>query len=189
MALVTPRGVPGALALGPGQLFIAALGTTEPTDLTTAWSAVSANWVMLGYTDDASEFHYEPATDDVEVAEELDPISTQTTGRTATIAFALAQLTATNLKRAMNGGTITTGAGIVTFEPPDLGTEVRVMIGWEAEDSTERWVYRQCYQQGDITITRGKGAVKALIPCEFRLEKPVTGLKLFKTIMASSNRS
>lgn len=189
MALVTPRGVPGALALGPGQLFIASTGTPEPTDLTTAWAAVSANWVMLGYTNEASEFRYQPATDDVEVAEELDPISTQTTGRTSMLSFALAQMTATNLKRAMNGGTITTGAGIVTFEPPDLGTEVRVMLGWEAEDSTERWVYRQCYQQGDITITRGKGAVKALIPVEFRLEKPTTGLKLFKAIMASANRS
>jgi hypothetical protein len=144
---------------------------------------------MLGYTDDASEFHYVPSTDDVEVAEELDPISTQTTGRSSTLSFSLAQMTATNLKRAMNGGTITTGAGIVTFEPPDLGTEVRVMLGFESEDSQERWVYRQCYQQGDITITRGKGAVKALIPAEFRLEKPVTGLKLFKAIMASSNRS
>jgi hypothetical protein len=189
MPLVTPRGTPGALALGPGQLFIAPLGTTEPTDLTTAWSAVAAAWTMLGYTDAASEFRYQPATADVDVAEELDPISTQTTGRTSMIRFSLAQLTATNLKRALNGGTITTGAGIVTFEPPDLGTEIRTMIGWEAEDSTERWVYRQCFQQGDITVTRGKGAVKALIPCEFKLEKPVSGARLFKAIMASSNRS
>jgi hypothetical protein len=189
MALVTPRGVPGALALGPGQLFIAPLGTTEPSDLTTAWSAVAAAWAMLGYTSEASEFKYTPSTEDVEVAEELDPISTQTTGRVSTISFALAQMTATNLKRAMNGGTITTGAGIVTFEPPDLGTEVRTMIGFESEDSQERWVFRQCYQQGDITITRGKGANKALIPCEFKLEKPATAAKLFKAILASSNRS
>jgi len=150
---------------------------------------VSANWIMLGYTDAASEFHYTPATADVTVAEELDPISTQTTGRTSTIAFSLAQMTATNLKRAMNGGTITTGTGIVTFEPPDLGTEVRTMLGFESEDSTERWVFRQCYQEGDIQITRGAGATKALVPCQFRLEKPTTGLKLFKAIMASGNRS
>jgi hypothetical protein len=189
MAILTPRGVPGALSLGPGQLYIAALGTTEPTDLTTAWAAVSANWVMLGYTDAASEFRYQPATEDVDVAEELDPISTQTTGRTSTISFSLAQNTATNLKRAMNGGTITAGGGIVTFEPPDLGTEIRTMLGFESEDSQERWVFRQCYQQGDITLTRGKGAAKVLIPCEFRLEKPVTGLRLFKAIFASANRS
>lgn len=191
MALVTPRGTPGALALGPGQLYIAALGATEPTDLTTAWATVDARWIMMGYTAEASEFKYTPATDDVEVAEELDPISTQTTGRVCTVSFALAQMTATNLKRAMNGGTITPGTGIVTFEPPDLGTEVRTMLGFEAEDSTERWVFRQCYQQGDITVTRGKGATKATISCEYKLEKPATGSKLFKAIMTSStpNRS
>jgi hypothetical protein len=63
------------------------------------------------------------------------------------------------------------------------------MLGFESEDSQERWIFRQCYQQGSITITRGKGAVKALIPAEFRLEKPVTGSRLFKSIMASANRS
>jgi hypothetical protein len=189
MTLVTPRGASNALSLGPGQLFLGPIGTTEPTDLTTAWSVVSANWVMLGYTTDGSEFRYAPATDQVEVAEELDPVSTQTIGRASSVSFGLAQNTASNLKRAFNGGTITGGAGIVTFEPPDLGTEVRCMIGFESEDSQERWVYRQCFQTGDITITRAKGAARSSIACEFTLEKPASGAKLFKAIMASSNRS
>ena len=189
MALVTPRGAPTALALGPGQLFIGALGTAEPTDLVTAWSAVSANWVMLGYTDAGSEFKYVPSMDNVEVAEELDPVSTQTTGRLCTVSFVLAQVTVGNLKRALNGGTVVTGGGLVTFEPPDLGTEVRTMLGFESEDSTERWIYRQCFQQGDVTITRAKGAAKATISCEFKLEKPATGSRLFKAIMSSSVRS
>jgi len=188
MALVTPRGSSNALALGPGQLFIAQLATTEPSDLSTAWSAVSANWVMMGYTDAGSEFRYTPATDDVEVAEELDPVSTQTTGRTAIVSFALAQISVTNLKRAFNGGTVTTGGGVTTFEPPDLGTETRTALGFESEDSQERWVYRQCYQQGDVTITRAKGAAKATIATEFKLEKPTAGTRLFKVWMQSSNR-
>jgi hypothetical protein len=189
MALVTPRGAPTALALGPGQLFLAPTTAVEPGDLTTAWATVDAGWVMLGYTNDGSEFKYQPATDSVEVAEELDPVSTQTTGRTSTVGFALAQVTASNLKRAMNGGTITGGAGIVTYEPPDLGTETRCKIGFESEDSQERWVWRQCFQTGDITITRAKGAAKATIACLFTLEKPSGGARLFKAIMASANRS
>lgn len=186
---MTARGNPGALALGPGQLFIGPLGTTEPSDLTTDWGSVSAGWVLLGYTDAGSEFKYSLATDAVEVAEELDPISNQTTGRTSTVTFALAEITATNLKRAMNGGTITSGSGIVTFEPPDLGTEVRTMLGFQSEDGTERWVYRQCFQTGDTTITRAKGASKATISCEFTLEKPVSGARLYKAIMASPGRA
>lgn len=183
------RGTPGALALGPGILYVGPLGTTEPTDLTTAWATVDADWTALGYTDEGSEFTYSLDTDDVEVAEEVDKVSTQTTGRASGVNFALAEITATNLQRAMNGGTVTTGTGMVTFEPPDLGDEQRIMIGWESEDGTERWVYRQCFNKGDISMARRKGAAKATIPCEFDLEKPATGAKIFKAMMAAPLRA
>jgi hypothetical protein len=188
MALVTPRGSSNALSMGPGQLWAAAVATTEPSDLTTGWTAISGNWAMPGYTDAGSEFRYTPSTDDVEVAEELDPVSTQTTGRVAMVSFAAAQNTVTNLKRAFNGGVTATAGGVTTFEPPDLGTETRIAMGFESEDSQERWVYRQCYQQGDVTITRAKGAAKATIAMEFKLEKPTAGSRLFKVWMQSSNR-
>lgn len=185
------RGTPAALALGVGYIYIADLGTTEPTDLATAWTAVSANWKSLGYTKEGSEFKYSLATDTVEVAEELDPVSTQTTGRTSTLTFALAEMTATNLMRALNATTasITAGAGIATFEPPDLGTEVRRMLGFESEDHQERWVFRQCFQTGDTTITRRKGKDNATISVEFTLEKPATGSRLFKAVMTSPGRA
>jgi len=138
------RGSPTALALGPGYLYAGALGRVEPTDLVTTWVTVDAGWVALGYTDVGSEFDYQLNTAAVDVAEELDPISNAPTGRVASVTFNLSQLTATNLKLALNGGVITTGTGIVTIEPPDLGTEVRTMLGYESEDHTERWVWRQC---------------------------------------------
>src|SRR5215471_2963014 len=123
------RGNPVNLALGPGYLYIAPLGTPEVTDLATAWTAVSANWVAMGYTETGSTFKYALATSPVQVAEELDPVQIATTGRTSTITFALAELTATNLMRAANAPTssLTTAGGITSFEPPDLGTEVRRM--------------------------------------------------------------
>lgn len=181
------RGNPGAIALGPGYLFAAVLGTTEVTDLATAWATVSANWIALGYTDDGSEFTYETSSENVEVAEELDPVKTALTGRNLKVAFALAEITASNLKRAMNGGTITTGAGFVTFEPPALGEEVRLMLGFQSEDLTERWIYRQCLQTGNLGMARKKGAAKTTISCEFSLEKPVS-LPPFKALLASPAR-
>jgi hypothetical protein len=183
------RGNPSALALGPGYLYIGALGRAEPTDLSTAWATVDAGWVLLGYTDAGSEFDYNLATATVDVAEELDPISNQTTGRTSSLKFAAAQVTVTNLKLALNGGVVTVGSGVTTFEPPDLGTEVRTMIGWEAEDHTERWVYRQCFQTGTLAITRAKGAANATLPVEFTLEKPATGSRLFKAMLATPLRA
>lgn len=182
------RGVPSALALGPGYLYIGAIGTAEPADLVTAWTVVSAGWVALGYTDQGSEFDYQLNTSPVQVAEELDPISNAPDGRQSSVKFNLAQITATNLKYASNGGTIVTGTGIVTFEPPDLGTEVRVMLGFESEDHTERWVFRQALQSGQLTIQRQKGANNATMSTEFMLEKPASGSRIYKAIFQSPLR-
>lgn len=185
------RGTPAALALGPGYMYINNLGGTEPVDLVTAWTALAVPWTSLGYTDQGNTFKYSLATAPVQVAEELDPISTQTTGRTSSVSWAMAELTATNLSRAMNApsSSITPGSGIVSFEPPDLGTEVRRMLGFESEDHTERWIFRQCFQTGDAQIQRQKGANNATISVEFTLEKPATGSKLFKAIMQSPLRA
>jgi hypothetical protein len=173
--------------LGPGQLRIAALGSAEPVDLATAWPAA---WVPLGYTQEGSEFSYELSTEPVDVAEELDPISTQTVGRNITVAFASAEPTVENLKTALNGGTIVvdtaTTPQFVTFEPPDLGTEVRVMIGFETEDAKARYVWRQCFQTGTVSVQRRKGAAKATLPMSFSVEKPAAGGRPFKVIQSKT---
>jgi hypothetical protein len=179
------RGNPANLALGPGSLYIAVLGTAEPADLTTPWATVSASWIQLGYTDEGSTFNYSVDSENVEVAEELDPIAVALTSRELSLSFSLAEITAANIKRALNGGTIVSGAGIVTFEPPDLGEELRTMLGWESEDHTERWVYRKCLQVGGMEMGRAKGAAKATISCEFKLERPALA-KSFKAIMATA---
>jgi hypothetical protein len=185
------RGTPQALSLGPGYLYIGPLNTVEPVDLVTPWQGVSPNWLFLGYTDGGSTFQYQLATAPVDVAEELDPISVASTGRSAGLQFVLSELTGTNLMRALNApsSALTAGAGIVNFEPPDLGTEVRRAIGFEAEDHTERWIYRQCFQTGQMQIQRQKGANNATIACDFTLEKPASGAKLFKAIFQSPQRA
>ena len=123
------------------------------------------------------------------VAEELDPVFISTTGRTASVVFNMAELTASHLSIAMNGGIITdTGTGPVIVEPPDLGTERRYMFGFEAEDHSERWIYRQCFQSGTLKIARAKGNTVATIATTFSLEKPATGKRLFAAIMDRAKR-
>lgn len=178
-----PRGNPTNIALGPGILKIAALGSDEPANLDAAWDAA---WTDLGYTNDGSAQAYAATYEDVEVAEELEPIDSVPTGRTISVSFTLAELTATNLEAAMNGGTVTftaVGGGVTTaftsFEPPALGTETHVMIGFESEDALERIVWRDCKQVGSIEMGRRKGAEKAGIPCEFRAFIPSDGSRPF----------
>jgi len=171
-------------AVDPGVLLWAPIGSTEPASPVAAsvfsdsWDAA---WLVLGATDAGHTFNYQTTFGTIDFAEFLDPVAYKSEGRTGTVVFALGSIDAPTLKKAMNGGTqATTGSGATkrtTTEPPALGNEVRCMLGWEAQDSTERYVFRQTINTGQISITRNKGAAnRALIPVEFSLEVPATGL-------------
>lgn len=165
----------------PGILRIASLTATEPTDENDVWPA---GWATLGYTDEGSSFNYEISTDNVEVAEELDVLARVTTGRDASIEVALAELTYRNLNLAFNNGIMTPDGLAWTFEPPDLGNEARVKIGWDANPVTAnndlRFIFRQCLQGGSVTLENRKGATKSTISTTFQLEKPASGAKILK---------
>lgn len=191
----------GSIEIGAGTLYAAPLGTTEPTAVTGAWPS---GWVPLGYTDSGNTWTYTPATSPVTVAEELLPVKNATTGVTATAAFSLAEATARNMILALNAGvgtpgsgtglvsgtTGTNGDGSIWVEPPVLGNEVRIMLGWDSlpEAATSgtnpfgRAIWRQCFQTGALTKTRQSGANKVLITCTFSLEKPFTGFNPFREI-------
>lgn len=170
-----------ALALGAGYLYYQAFGGSEPgwTVTGSVFTDPWTGWSLLGITKEGHEFSYEIETDSIEAAEYLDPLLYVTTGRTASISFELMQIHATNFRRALNGGTIsTTGSGTTlrsTYRPPAIGAEIRCMIGWESTDNSERLIIEQAFQVGNITINRKKGADNATIPCEFRCEIAPSG--------------
>jgi hypothetical protein len=173
-AVATPT-----LLTDPGYLFWAPIGSTEPTGtvvgsvFTDAWPAA---WLPVGATEEGSQFSYEINVEAVTVAEFFDPVRQVTTERSGSFSFSMASWTLTNLKRAMNGGALTvTGATTTTkttFEPPDPGSEVRAMIGWESLDNTARLVCRQTINAGTIESAFAKAPDKSLIACEFRFEVP-----------------
>lgn len=194
MAIPSPVVPIPALGVEPGVLWWAPLGTAEPTH-TVAGSVFTDNWpgawLALGATEGGSNFKWKTKFDTIEVAELLDPVKYVSAGREGSIAFALASISATNMKRALNGGTITvTGAGATTMSsyiPPTPGQEVRCMIGWESLDSTERLICYQTINTGEVSVQRRKGKDKAVIPVEFSLEVPSSG-NPFKYITAGSAR-
>lgn len=173
-------GDPTAVRVGPGKLYIAPIGSSEPTDLETPWDEA---WVPLGYTDEGSSITFDNTFEDVMVAEELEAILTLQTARQINVTFALAEITAANMQRAFNGGTIQTSDGVITYEPPDAGDYTPVMLGWEADDGLERLVFRRCVQVGSVEIARRKAPDKATIPVEFRANKP-DGAKSFAYLQA-----
>lgn len=188
-AIATPL-----LATDPGFLFWAPIGTAEPTHavlgsvFSDSWAAA---WVRLGATEEGHAFNWQTTFDPVTVAELLDPVKYVTTGRTGSLAFALDDFHANNVKRALNGGTLTTtGSGattMTTYTPPALGAEVRCMIGWESQDGTERLIAYQCINTGQVSIARRKGSDNAALPLEFVLELPASGIP-FKYLTAGVAR-
>jgi hypothetical protein len=176
-----PGADPTLLSVGPGYLYYAALGTAEPVP-TVAGSVFTdvlpGTWVPLGYTEEGSEFTEDINTAGVDVAEEFYQVAIYTTGKVPRLAFALAQVTLTNVKRALNGGVITvSGSGATqlnTYDPPDPGAEVRSMIIWEDELRTQRALFRRCFNIATTSLARRKAPNNTTINFQFQLEKPAS---------------
>lgn len=70
------------------------------------------------------------------------------------------------------------------FEPPQVGAEVRAMLGWDSEDGMERAIWRRVLQSGNSEIARRKGADYAKFNAEFSLEQPGAGAAPFRWFFA-----
>jgi hypothetical protein len=170
------------LSLGAGYLFYAALGASLPANtvvgsvFTDAWPGA---WNLLGITSAGSEFDYTLSTDIIDSAEYYDPIQTVTISRAATWKMSLQVISATNWKRALNGGAlVVTGSGTTqlnTYQPPVPGSEVRCQVGWESNDNTERMVMEQAFQGGSLAVIRNKGKANAELPLEWHAEIAASG--------------
>ena len=145
--LAVPRAAAGVVPfhgenvnIGPGVLWVAAVGAPEPAGMHGGPDALQpavtpgtdfdeTEWTPLGYTAEGSTFSYAIDSAAIEVAESLLPIRTMTTSVTITMAFALAEITAYNIQVAFNGGSTVpipgTGLDFVEFVPPRAGQEVR----------------------------------------------------------------
>jgi hypothetical protein len=176
--------------LGPGKLYAAPVGSTEPSDLATA---LTTPWTtgFLGWTEEGHVFTITPSYENVEVAESLIPLLKIATGQDLVVEFALAEITAANVQKALNGATVTaSGSGATAIdkvEPLAFGTpETRTALLWQADDGSERWFFRKCLQTGAVAIGRRKGAAKATIPLTFSLETVSSAIRPFGAILKST---
>ena len=189
-AVATPN-----LLVDPGWLFWAPLGTALPTNTVTgsvftdSWAAA---WLPLGAPVEGSTLSYETSVEPMSVAEIFDPVKYSTVSRTGSLAFALANFSLSNLKRALNGPALTvTGSGATTMSTlvlPTPGQEVRAMLGWESSDSTMRVVVLQALSSGTIEMAFQKAPDFARIPFEFNMEIPAGGTVPFNVWGAGVNR-
>lgn len=166
----------------PGFLFHAILGSTEPLHAALA-STYDADtwpvaWVPWGPTMEGSVFSNTQNVEPIRVAELFEAVAYSVTEVNTTIAFAVADYTLHNLRRALNAPTslVTTVSGAAAtlsskLEPPDPETIVRCMIGWESLDHTLRMVGRQCINGGEMQSAFARGTA-ASIATVWNFERP-----------------
>jgi len=165
-------GIPGNVRVGPGRIYVAAIGTAEPVS---ASAVLPSAWFAVGYTEEGSLFSTSTTSEPLDVAEELDPIRYENTSRESSITFSMAEVTRRNLFLALNQGA--GGANDATIiQPPNLGAEVRTMIVVDSDETPSatnvRWIFRRGYQSGTIELARRKSPQKSLVAVTFRLELP-----------------
>jgi hypothetical protein len=162
-------------------------GTVAVGKFTDAWPT---GWTLIGVTKKGHEWSWSPKTGNIEVAEYLLPLAIVTTSIESKVSFEVAEFTAKNLAFGLNGATVATVSGtgatlLSELTPPVAGQELRSMIGWESQDSTERRFYIQCLQSGDNKVQHAKGTDNATIGMEFSLEQPNVG-QAFRQFYAGS---
>lgn len=172
-----------ATSVGPGFLFRFIIGTAVPTMTSTASKfsdALGAAFIPVGVTRDGSTFSYETTSEDIVVAEYLDPLDTIETGRNIGVAFDLAYITDKSYAMAFNGGTTTNVSGtaataVSKFAPPSLGASVKTGLAWESQDGTQRAFFYECLQSGNIQFSNSKAPNFQSLPLTFKVTQPDSG--------------
>lgn len=119
------------LVAGGGKVLLAPVGSTAPTDTTTAWDGAFKD---LGYTtEDGVVLSPNLSVTDIEAWQSFEPVRRIVTGRGMTISFTLLQMTREALLMAFNGGSFT-GTTTVTYTPGSAGSIYERMLGVEAVD-------------------------------------------------------
>ncbi|WP_285600136.1 hypothetical protein [Kineosporia sp. NBRC 101731] len=162
--------------------------TAAANVFTDAWPAA---WAPAGVTRDGSQFSYEVTSEGITVAEYLDVLDEVETSRSIGVAFDLAHITDKSYALAFNGiSSSATGTGAATVTklgPPVLGASVKTMLGWESQDSTQRAIFYQCLQSGNIQFSNQKAPNFQSLPLTFKVSQPTSG-DPFNIWLAGTNR-
>src|SRR6476619_5294866 len=97
---------------GPCNVYLAAFGATEPAPGT--WTEMDSGiWTNAGGTNGGVKLNVNTTFKTLEVDQVPDPVGVRMTARDVTVETELSEITLTNIKFLMNGGTITNGGTTV----------------------------------------------------------------------------
>lgn len=125
------------LTQGPATLYFGTFGATEPLDSAVNATPAASAWTDLGGTLDGSKLIIKQDYSMLAVDQLVDVPGSRLNTREITLETQMAQPSIVNLQLALNGGTITTGAGFsAAFEPIDSDAATQptykalILHGW-----------------------------------------------------------
>jgi hypothetical protein len=164
-------GTASNIVIGAGWLYMAPLGTSEPTDSTTA---LPSAWIAIGYTEDGHDMTVGRTNDDIEVAEVNFPVLVVNSKTNVKLKFRMAEPTARNLVAALGNG----AGGSNTATSLEIDTALTgIMLVHESNaagslTTNRRKIFRECYPSGDLTTGFKKSPGKTLLDVEFSAVLP-----------------
>jgi hypothetical protein len=105
------------LVAGPATVYTGAFGATEPAASAVGTVPSSAVWTDMGGTDGGVKINIDLDYFALEVDQVVDRVGSRLQKREITVETNLAEATLTNLKTAINGGTITATAAYQSLDP------------------------------------------------------------------------
>lgn len=124
---------------GSGTIYVAPVGSTAPTDSSTA---LAAAWLDLGYiSEDGVTCTFGKTTEAIRAWQSLYPVRRIATEATMTLSFSMRQWNKTSLPLALGGGTLTTvTAGKFKYVPasPDTIDQRALIVAWSDGTKTYR---------------------------------------------------
>jgi hypothetical protein len=177
MMTITPYN----LVQGPGDLYLAPFGTTEPLDsaATVAAGVPGGAWAGVGGTDADVTMEVDVTYEDLKVDQLLDLVGARATERSITIKTQLREVTLTNMANALNSTVTTTVSGSYTvLEPVGASNATQptysalIFDTWAPTLSTgfparRRIIVRKVLSKPKLQLISGKGK-NAIYDCTWQ---------------------
>jgi hypothetical protein len=158
---------------GPGALWIASFGATEPADSDVANTFSASGWTDVGGTQDGVTVAHEREFFELECDQIVEIPASRETKRVTTVATNLAEPTLDNLRYTLNGGTVTASASYSSYDPDDAGASQAptywavAFIGKAPGGFNRRLFVRKVLSVESVTTPYKKGT-QTLYPVTFK---------------------
>jgi hypothetical protein len=158
-----------------GSVSAAAVGSTMPTDPTTA---LDGAFFDLGYlTEDGVTFTSTPTVEELRAWQEADPVRRLTTQRALTVSGSLMQVNQTNFVTVFGGSWTSPSAGVYKFTPPlpqdALGESAVVVRSQDGDKNNNYNIFRANITEA-VESTLSRSAAQ-LLPFTFSALSPSGG--------------